>query len=157
MIFQHGRACGEGIEGVCATGTVCAPGVPSYCVSSTPVDNSTTTFNVVQGFGRPMGQIVPEGTADDPIPVFIICTDANFSGNCIEWLLACDFCVPFGAGWNNDISSIEMLDTRVGCNFWVSSNCVGDGINIDSGAIYDLSATNYNDRVNSFNCYLTGR
>ncbi|KAF9038917.1 hypothetical protein BDZ89DRAFT_1061019 [Hymenopellis radicata] len=145
--------CGDNVAAVCPTGTECTPGVPSFCMPPRVADNSTLTYTEVQGFGRP---VAPVGyvSNDDPIPVWTGCTDANFGGSCLTYSLACDFCVPLDGIWVDSLSSIRIIEPTVGCNFWVSSNCVGDGINIDSGAIFDLSATNYNDRIVAFNCYL---
>ncbi|KAF9465118.1 hypothetical protein BDZ94DRAFT_1189645 [Collybia nuda] len=156
-IIKSGAECGGDVKGVCAPETQCSTGKPGSCIPSKYFNNnSTIEYTEVTGYGRPMADelLAP---ADDVIPVFTACTDSNFGGSCVTWSLACDFCAGLGNGWTNTVSSIRMLNPSVGCNFWVNSNCVGDGINIDSGAIFDLSATNYNDRTVAFNCYLTGR
>jgi len=155
-ILKAWEKCGTIVNSACEAGTRCSTGIPSVCV---PIfsDNSTFTYTDVTGYGRPAFAVVPDGTADDPIPVFTACSNAQFSGSCWTWSVACDFCAVLPADEQDVYSSIAILDTRVGCNFWVNTNCVGDGINIDSGAIYDLSATNYNDRTVAYNCYLTGR
>ncbi|KAF9464031.1 hypothetical protein BDZ94DRAFT_1162858, partial [Collybia nuda] len=134
----------------------CAPSVPSFCIPSKYFSNNTITYKEVTGYGRPMADALPapDITNVDSFPVFLGCVDANFQGPCIEWSVGCDVCFGLGPGWTNTLSSIEILTTQVGCNFWVNSNCIGDGINIDSAAIFDLSATNYNDRTVAFNCYL---
>ncbi|KAF8918523.1 hypothetical protein CPB85DRAFT_1213783, partial [Mucidula mucida] len=88
-----------------------------------------------------------------PNSVWTGCTDANFGGSCLTYSLACDFCVPLDGIWVHSLSSIRIVEPTVGCNFWVNSNCVGDGININFGAIFDFSATKYNDRIVAFNCY----
>ncbi|KIK54826.1 hypothetical protein GYMLUDRAFT_891506 [Collybiopsis luxurians FD-317 M1] len=146
--------CGDGF-GACSPGTQCTTGNPSFCLPLSAFENNTTPVVEVTGYGHPIGA-VPETAGDDPeyIQVFLGCTDANFAGSCFIESLACDFCFELPAPYQNDLSSIEMLDSRVGCDFWVESDCIGDGINIDSGAIYDLSATNYNDRLVAGTCYL---
>ncbi|KAJ8072803.1 hypothetical protein PM082_016362 [Marasmius tenuissimus] len=145
------KECGERIDGICAEGTRCSPGAPSFCL---PLDSyiNTTHVDEITGYGRPIAEAV---AADDPpIPVFVACKDAEFSGECIQWNVACDFCVPLDSGWQNVISSVRIVDDRVGCNFWVSPNCQGDGINVPfSNPIFNLAATNYNDRITAFNCY----
>ncbi|KAK7438885.1 hypothetical protein VKT23_020798 [Stygiomarasmius scandens] len=147
--------CGGEIEGVCAEGTKCSGDLPNLCLPLDSFVNNTASFSEVKGFGRPVGTIEDTTNAcDNPIPVFTMCTDAQFTGSCETVSTCCDFCFGLGNGFVNDVSSIRILSSQVGCNFWVSSNCVGDGIKIDSGAIFDLSATNYNDRVVAVNCYL---
>jgi hypothetical protein len=96
--------------------------VPHTCVESIPLDNSTQIYEEVEEYGRPMAppDVTADAAAADSIPVTTFCTNANFSGNCITWVLSCDFCVPLDGIWKNSISSIQMLDTRVGCNFYVS-------------------------------------
>ncbi|THU92335.1 hypothetical protein K435DRAFT_672253 [Dendrothele bispora CBS 962.96] len=152
-LFKVFKACGTGVAGSCAEGTKCSSGDPSFCLPLDSFTNSTEPIVEVTGYGRPIG-VVPQVADADPIPVFLACTDAQFSGSCIQFSVGCDFCFALPDGFQNDISSIRMLNDQVGCNFWVASNCVGDGIDVDSGAIFDLSATNYNDRTVAGNCYL---
>ncbi|KAL4256078.1 hypothetical protein AB1N83_011658 [Pleurotus pulmonarius] len=143
--------CGTNEDGICAQDTMCYGESNRICLPTLAFANSTRPVEV-QGYGRPM--LAPPSPDDDVIPVWQGCTDANFQGSCLTYSLACNACFPLNGIWVNSLSSIRMLDSRVGCNFWVASNCVGDGINIDSNAIFNLAATNYNDRIAAFNCYV---
>ncbi|KAF9489034.1 hypothetical protein BDN71DRAFT_1402298 [Pleurotus eryngii] len=88
------------------------------------------------------------------IPVWQGCMDANFQGSCLTYSLACNACFTLSGVWVNSLLSIQMLDSQARCNFWVACNCIEDGIKINSDAIFNLAATNYNDQIMVFNCYL---
>lgn len=96
--------------------------VPSYCIPLEYYANSTFTVTEVQGYGRPVLP-APE-TANDPELVWMGCTDANFAGSCLQWSLECNACYAIGAGFENDLSSIMLYDTAVGCNYWVCVFCL---------------------------------
>ncbi|KAF8892371.1 hypothetical protein CPB85DRAFT_1230584, partial [Mucidula mucida] len=145
--------CGDHIDGVCPIGTECTLGVPSFCSPPRVDDNNTLTYTEVQGYGRPMAPVA-DAAGDDPILVWTGCTDVNFVGTCRFYSLSCDVCFALDGPMVDSISSIRIIEPTVGCNFWVNTNCVGDGLNIDSGAVFDLTTTSFNDRIVAFNCYL---
>ncbi|EEB98864.1 hypothetical protein MPER_01555, partial [Moniliophthora perniciosa FA553] len=144
-------ACGNGIKGACTKGSECTPGVPGVCLPLLDRRmNNTAEVIEVTGIGLPAERDCP----CPPVPAFTICKNADFSGGCITYSLCSNFCAELTAEWKNVISSVRIEESAIGCNFWVATNCVGDGIRIDSGAIFNLAATNYNDRLVAFNCYL---
>ncbi|KAF9464519.1 hypothetical protein BDZ94DRAFT_473001 [Collybia nuda] len=156
-IIEPFGECGGDIKGVCALETQCTGGTPSFCIPSKFFSNSSIKYKEVTGYGEPTASLVPTKANVDIGPVFVACTDHNFLGICSTLAVGCGICYGLDSVFTHSISSISMITTSIGCNFWVNSNCIGDGINIDSGAIYDLAATNYNDRTVAFSCYFTGR
>ncbi|TFK96610.1 hypothetical protein BDV98DRAFT_515344, partial [Pterulicium gracile] len=89
------------------------------------------------------------------VHVFRACTNSEFSGTCLEMYITCPGCIVLNPEWQRTISSVRITDSRVRCRFWVTSGCNSDGILVPySNPIYNLAATNYNDRIVAFDCYL---
>lgn len=142
------------MDGACTTDTVCGHLLANrICLPNRAFDNSTQSIVEVEGLANQLIVATPPLPSDAVVPVWTACTDANFQGNCFLWCWAGDGCLQFTGIWVNSLSSIRMQDSRIGCNFFVTWDCIGNAINIDSDAIFNLAATDYNDRIVAFKCY----
>ncbi|KAJ7034841.1 hypothetical protein C8F04DRAFT_1347061 [Mycena alexandri] len=107
---------------------------------------------------------VSKGPSSDsifpPTIVFTTCFDDNF-GDCTDWGVAnIRRATPAAAplGCNTDlasgVSSVEVRDTATTCTLYTSTTCSGRSLflTFDNGTIPALSAFDFDNVANSFNC-----
>ncbi|KAJ3552710.1 hypothetical protein NP233_g12815 [Leucocoprinus birnbaumii] len=106
--------------------------------------------------------------ADFTVQLVMLCFNANFIG-CVTVPVVSDLCVNLAgglAGWNNDVSSINIPLGFV-CTFYDNFNCLpsgtpdnGDSVTLQGGSYSSLVSipddnganVNFDNRVSSFLC-----
>ncbi|KAJ7725944.1 hypothetical protein B0H16DRAFT_1698187 [Mycena metata] len=116
----------------------------------------------------PARLVVGKGPSTDSIPgtvLFETCVDENLV-NCVGWeafalvgratpadCTSLDDIINTGINLANDVSSVAVLNARIGCTLYTSSTCDGKSLFINgSTTINALSAFNFDNIANSFVC-----
>ncbi|KAJ7034777.1 hypothetical protein C8F04DRAFT_1395327 [Mycena alexandri] len=112
---------------------------------------------------------VGKGPGSDSIPspvLFETCVDENLV-NCVGWqafagtpirdtpsgCTSLDDIINTGINLANDVSSVAVLNARIGCTLYTSSTCDGESLFINgTTTINALSAFNFDNIANSFLC-----
>ncbi|KAJ7036813.1 hypothetical protein C8F04DRAFT_1094463 [Mycena alexandri] len=122
----------------------------------------------------PLSPSVSKGPSSDsvfppPTIIFTTCVNENLN-DCTDWspfvlrratpaatpasCLDLDQIINTGIDLTNDISSVAVGNARFGCTLYTNTDCSGRSLflNFDNGTINALSAFNFDNVANSFNC-----
>ncbi|KAF9257130.1 hypothetical protein L218DRAFT_837811, partial [Marasmius fiardii PR-910] len=81
----------------------------------------------------------------------LVCTEANFGGNCEEVLYNNNVCTNVPVGFKNKITSVAPKKTAQ-CALYKGAGCTGNFITVVDPGFSNLKEQSFNDRITSFTC-----